>query len=142
MIGGVALFLVQGWIYPAGLIGTVPDRWMRVLHLGVPAVLLVYGAVTLELAHGWLMPRWLIRIGYASYSIYLSHTLLLAAGRRLWFALIPAGHLPDAGIWDGIDNGLALALLAALALLFGAMSYRFIEAPMLAAVRRRLRPQI
>lgn len=138
LLGGVALWAGAAVFLPEGLTGSVPDRWQRVFLLGVPAALLVYGAAALEADRSWLLPRWLVWTGQASYSIYLSHTLVLAVGRRLWFAVAERGHLAAGGWLDGLDNLLALVLFLGAVLAVGTMSYRLLEAPLMHTVRARL----
>jgi exopolysaccharide production protein ExoZ len=139
LLGGIALWGVAWWFYPEELSGSVPDRWLRVALLGVPAVLVLYGGVALEVGRKWMMPRWLVLTGYASYSIYLSHTLVLAVGRRMWFTVVERGYVGVDGWVDGIDNGVAIVLLVVLVLGVGRVSYNFVEKPILAMVRRQLR---
>jgi exopolysaccharide production protein ExoZ len=138
LIGGLALWWVAAWFYPEELSGSVPDRWLRVALLGMPAVLVLYGGVALELGRRWMMPRWLVLTGYASYSIYLSHTLVLAVGRRIWFALVEKERVGVDGWLERADNAVAMAVLVALVLGVGWISYRFVEEPMLMMVRRKL----
>lgn len=59
-----------------------------VILFGLPCALIVYGAVAIELKNGITAPSWLIELGNASYSTYLSHVLILSAIGRL-FAAIP-----------------------------------------------------
>ncbi|MFA6111664.1 MAG: acyltransferase [Candidatus Latescibacterota bacterium] len=138
LLGGVTLWAGAAVFLPEGLTGNVPDRWQRVFLLGIPAALLVYGAAALEADRSWLLPRWLVWTGQASYSIYLSHILVLAVGRRLWFAVVERGHLAADGWLDGLDNLLALALFLGAVLAVGTMSYRLLEAPLMRTVRARL----
>ena len=51
----------------------------RVLTWGIPAFVIVAGAVSLEPFVAPALPRWLLTLGDASYSIYLSHGFLLPA---------------------------------------------------------------
>lgn len=51
----------------------------RVLVWGLPSALALYAALMLEKTHPNLFPQWLQKIGDASYSLYLSHTLLVSA---------------------------------------------------------------
>ncbi len=97
----------------------------RALCFGIPALLIVWSAVLLEKRLNLSAPRMLQALGDGSYSLYLSHTLVLAAIYRLWLMLLPAAGLP----W---------ATLAAFfaALICGQISYRWIEQPLNRAMRR------
>jgi len=93
---------------------------------GLPAFVLVAAFA--------LGPEWSVRPlaigGDASYSFYLSHPFALNALALVWVWLA----LPPIG-WLYIDAGLVFCLLVALGV------YRFVEAPLLAALRRRFEPQ-
>ena len=52
---------------------------LRVVVWGLPAALIVAGAVSLERDLGHVVPKWLLAMGDASYSLYLSHGFFLAA---------------------------------------------------------------
>ena len=95
---------------------------------GLPSALLVYGGAALR----WRWPRWLVFLGDASYSLYLIHGTLISMLLKLaawagWLTLAagPAGQL---AIYAATLGGAALF-------------HRLVEAPLLAACRRRwLRP--
>lgn len=135
---GLALWGLAAAIYPDSLSASVPDRWIRVLCLGIPALLVLYGALILERA-GKILPRWLVWTGTVSYSIYLSHLLVLSVGRRLWLWVVPQGYLGTGGFLDRADNALALLVLTALCLAVGGMSHALLERPLHAAARRLTR---
>ena len=80
---------------------------VRAMVFGIPAVLAVYGALGLEqaFAGGWTGP--LVRVGDASYSIYLTH-------------LIPLHAL---SVWPA-------AILLPVAVLFGLVVHAFVERPL------------
>ena len=109
--------------------GMAPVDWRRLSVFGVPAVLLCYGLVAMERSGGSLLPRWLRSVGDSSYSIYLSHVLVISALGRLW------GAVKVDNAWL---NGLALAALFAGALIAGRVSYRVLELPLHNRTRRRL----
>jgi peptidoglycan/LPS O-acetylase OafA/YrhL len=67
MLAGVALIL----IIPEG-----PEN-LRTLVWGVPALAIVAGAASLEKRIAGVLPRWLLALGDASYSIYLVHGFVL-----------------------------------------------------------------
>ena len=104
---------------------TTGDGW-RTLGYGLPALALVYGAVALELNGVKFMPV-LVRVGTYSYSIYLSHILVLNAVARVW----PRG-------WTrGVAGEGTVELLMLGAILgTGAVSYHLVERPLLVASRR------
>jgi peptidoglycan/LPS O-acetylase OafA/YrhL len=61
------------------LILTVPQvsEDMRPVTWGLPALAIIAGAVSLEKHIAAMLPRWLLSLGDASYSIYLTHSLVL-----------------------------------------------------------------
>ena len=115
-LGGVMMFSLP-W---------QPDE-DRLLSWGLPATLIVAGAV-------WLEP-WAARLkaaaalaflGDASYSIYLSHTFVVPAVVRACGAL-------------GIDQPALAGLLAVgLVMLVGSLSYVILERPLTLGLQRRL----
>jgi len=96
--------------------------------------MLVYCAVALEQrcaqrAHGWL-----VHLGDASYTIYLSHVLVLSAVGRTW---IRAGVSSEP--WD---NLLWAAMMLVAVVGYGLLGYRWIEKPLVDyfhRLRRRMR---
>lgn len=64
------------------------QNWKRVILVGAPCALIVYGLVGIETKHKQTAPDWLVALGNASYSTYLSHVLVLSAIGRM-FALMP-----------------------------------------------------
>ena len=72
---GVALAALRWlWVFREGTILS-----MRGLVWGLPAIAIVACALCMEARWGRRMPRWALRIGDASYSIYLVHTFVLPA---------------------------------------------------------------
>ncbi len=94
----------------------------RTLSWGVPAFLLVLGAVTVPA----LLQAWLSRLGDASYSIYLLQILTIPACYKVSVSLLPQGH-PLLFATASLGLTLLLALLC----------YRWVEQPMLQWLRRR-----
>lgn len=90
--------------------------WLQLCLIGAPSSLLVYGSVAIEQRQSIRIPRAILMIGNASYSIYLGHFILLAALTR---------HF--GGTFSGLSGiGLACACIA-LANLFGILSFKYIE---------------
>jgi len=121
LVGGCLLFPVSSLFFdPLDIEG------LRVFCFGLPALLILYGAVSLESRSRFQFPRWMRVFGDASYSIYLSHILVISAVGRIWSAV------GRPGLWD---NALAILLMAAAALGCGLASYRLIEQPLLRALQ-------
>ncbi|MBU6472730.1 MAG: acyltransferase, partial [Alphaproteobacteria bacterium] len=106
------------------------NSWLpRALMWGVPATAIVGGAVFYERAHAvpdLSVPRLL---GDASYSIYLSHPILLSAFSQLWrkagFSALSYAH------------PLFVVLSVVLAAMGGVTVYRFVELPLSRAFSRK-----
>jgi peptidoglycan/LPS O-acetylase OafA/YrhL len=114
-------------IYYSGSPGTVPREWLRVGLFGFPYVLIVYGAVALEMNSVKIFPRFLSFIGDASYSIYLSHVLVISAIGRAWNVVSTHGR---------VDNLVMVLLVLVSVTAFGRASYRIFEIPLLSMTRR------
>lgn len=102
---------------------------LRVLLFGPPAVLLIYGLVASEQSRiSYGAPRWLIRCGDVSYSIYLVHLLVIhAAYRYTWRVFAHAGMLP-----------LFLIFAGGISILFSLLFYSMIEKPLSSWTRERI----
>ncbi|HXM80540.1 MAG TPA: acyltransferase [Burkholderiales bacterium] len=103
VIGGFALFPL------------FPD--VRALSWGLCSMLIVLGAVSIKQK----MPALLILVGDASYSIYLSHLLI-----------VPAAH----AILPVDDASLRISLVVVISVAVGVLAYKWIEKPLLQFVRR------
>jgi peptidoglycan/LPS O-acetylase OafA/YrhL len=119
MIVGAVLLLTGYGLYYFVAPGTAPKDWLRVAIFGVPCILIVYGAVTMELSSNIVFPRLVRFLGDASYSTFLSHAIVLLAIGRLWGALF---SLPGK-----IDNLLVMLVMISAALSVGIGSYLTIE---------------
>ncbi len=111
---GILLLAAQG------LTGLRSDLW-RPLLWGVPAAVIVAGAVALEPLRAIRPPVALLRLGDASYAIYLCHFVAVALAARL------VGVAPS---WRFVPVAVALSLAA------GLVFHRWIERPLIAAVHR------
>ncbi|HQH26059.1 MAG TPA: acyltransferase, partial [Oligoflexia bacterium] len=111
-----------------------PSGWLRVLLFGIPSVLLVYGMGSRDYAGApKLLPRFLSSVGDCSYSIYLSHFLIISALARAgaWIS----AKLPSTA-FGPVDNWCYLTAALLLSLSFGAASWHLLERPLLAVFRR------
>lgn len=106
----------------------------RSVGSGVPAVMILAGAIYLERNHE--LGRWsaLGALGDASYSLYLVHGLTLSFARQVW-QRVGLAETPDSFPMFVV---FALAVSCLLALL----TYRLVERPLLAAFRRQGRPVV
>ena len=111
-------FYVQGYI--------PPQEWLRVVYLGIPALIILIISVFLE-NNNVLFPKFLTYIGNASYSIYLSHILTLSALGHLW------KYFSNDEIYD---NLLVLPIILVGAIVVGIISYNFLEKPLLKFSRK------
>ncbi len=116
------------WLAPYEAFEDIPMGWDRVVSWGVPAALIVYGALCLELDQGLNVPAPLTRIGDWSYALYLCHLPIVALLSRLW-----ADYVPDL-IW--LDNLALLAIGAVLSLGVAAAAFHLFERPVLKLTRK------
>jgi len=118
MLSGYALYLLTG-------LDLDDNLWYRVVLFGVPAAILVYGSVEVERHRAPYMPRWLVGLGNASYTIYLSHFLLM----QLFFFLLTKHFNMPIAVLD--------FLVATLVLSVGVAAYAWLERPLLRVCRGR-----
>jgi exopolysaccharide production protein ExoZ len=98
----------------------------RVLTWGIPAFVIVAGAVSLEPFVAPALPRWLLTLGDASYSIYLSHGFVLPA-----FGIL-VSTIVSRDLWT---EGLTIILCLIISSIAGWIVFILIESPMLHAMR-------
>lgn len=142
-IFGVALAkaTLRGWSLPAALavfcvvagfalILAVPQgsEKLRVLTWGLPALAIVAGAVSLERLVAAALPRWLLVLGDASYSIYLTHGFVLPALGLVFIYFR----------WTGLSAE-AMAVLASIVAcsIAGTVAYMMVERPIMLSLKRR-----
>jgi len=129
------IFLIIGfgwWLISYSVcikLGLPPESsgWIRIAAYGFPAACSVYSLVTIEKYSNRRMPIWLILIGNASFSIYLSHLLVIAAIGRIWekFGFV--------GSWT---NSVVLVGMLLSTIVVGIVSFQLIELPLLKFTRR------
>jgi exopolysaccharide production protein ExoZ len=124
------LLVAITWL-AAGAWLLVPNPGSFAWHLvcwGMPAALLVYSLVAMELRGRWIMPRVLQYAGDASYSIYLWHLIVFGAVAGLYERLG----------WLGVVKPTILtALMVAIGLGAGLLSYHCLEKPLLRRLGHR-----
>jgi len=102
------------------------------LHLvcwGIPAAILVYEVIVLEIGRQWIMPRLLQYLGNASFSIYLWHFAVFTAVAEIFARLG----------WVSLVNPVALTvLMIAMAMGIALLSYHWLEKPLLRVLGLRI----
>ena len=127
-----------GWM--VAVVAVVPNAHalegaMRVALVLPAAGMIVYGLAVLDVRARSAPPRWLVRLGDASYSTYLCQILVISALGRLYFRFPPPDWVP----LDIVRVALVLTCLVVTNVV-GLVSYRCIERPTM-RLARQLRPQ-
>lgn len=118
--GALAIVLLGQAIYGLPEKLFTMETWTRPFYWGIPAAFIVWGTLQWEQTlrrPGW---KWLGRLGDASYSLYLTHPLVLTLG-------------PD-------NPYLKLPLMPPLCVLVSLLVHNTVELPLLDWSRRLLRP--
>ncbi|MGB0905912.1 MAG: acyltransferase family protein [Maricaulaceae bacterium] len=108
---------------------------IRALVFGVPSAFLIWALTHWE-AKGQTPFGVLVRLGDWSYSLYLSHVIIVVGLGRLW-----AGYAQDGRVWD---NAVFIGLSFGACIAVSTLVYRFAEAPLLKAAthaREKLFPR-
>lgn len=103
-----------------------PTPWWRITIFGLPSLLLVYCFIIAEI-NGFQAHSLLIKIGNASYSIYLSHVVTLSAIGKIWHIF---------SISSTYDNVIMIPVLFIAAICAGLISYSMLEKPLLEFSRK------
>jgi peptidoglycan/LPS O-acetylase OafA/YrhL len=124
IIVGVAGVLVTYllWIGPGH---DVPNAWVRVLGVGLPAALILYGVVGLE-HKGTRLPKKINQLGDMSYALYLVHPIVLAG------AGVAVRRLPPTPV-VAVLVGLGVLVIAFIA---AVIFRRLVEQPLLKVLQR------
>lgn len=102
----------------------------RVVLWGIPAALIVLGAVLAEKARPRKFAASLLFVGAASYAIYLSHPFGLAGTRAVWTKLgLPSDSAPALAAYATVTLGCVI--------LGGAVCYLVLEKPLAIWLRAR-----
>ena len=94
---------------------------------------LLASCVVLEARRSLRIPAFLRLSGDMSYTVYLSHALVLSVIGKTWLAIGPVSDLAD--------NVLACAVMFAAVIVYGWIAYRLIEKPTV-DLSRRLRARL
>lgn len=121
MIIGGALFLVSG-IFTDHKYYLFTNGYNRILLFGVPSFLIITGLVKFELSRNINIHNALRLLGEASYSLYLLHLPLLAAGIKMIARL---------NIQNNIILQLLLLIIVAIICYGSILFYKWIERPII-----------
>lgn len=102
------------------------DDWLRAILMGPSAILIVYGAAALEVRNKVKAEGVFVSIGDWSYSLYLTHMLVLNALGVLW------GRMAHPNLYD---NVVVLPVIIVVCIFVSWVSYRIVEQPSLALSR-------
>lgn len=120
----------------------IPFNWTRVVCFGIPGALIILGVVTLEREGRLRVPSPLVKIGDWSYSLYLSHLLVLLSLTRIWNMQLVSPYIPEPLKWgaEGWLDNIAYIILGIFgSLIVAGLSYHLIERTSLKLLRRRNR---
>jgi exopolysaccharide production protein ExoZ len=92
------------------------------VFFGIPYFFIVLGAASAEIGRTLRLPRILISLGDATYSVYLTHFVVCSA-------------LASFLAYSTIPPALLVCLITAIATSFGVLVYRFVEKPLLALAK-------
>ncbi|WP_296187078.1 acyltransferase family protein [Pseudomonas sp. UBA1879] len=124
----IVLALIIALLPGIGLIGYFRlfdnDGLLRMCSVGAVFGTLIVGLALLERRRHLQMPSFLVAVGDMSYTIYLSHLLVLGVIGRVWQLY---GNSSD----SLLDNGSFILLMMAAVLCYGWVGYRCFEKPVL-----------
>jgi exopolysaccharide production protein ExoZ len=94
----------------------------RFIIFGIPAAILVYAAVSFERRGRISHWRWPHLLGDSSYSLYITHAIILSAVSQMW----RKAGFPQTTL--GLIGFSVVAVLASV--IIGVLTYRFVETPL------------
>jgi len=122
---GAVLMLAPMWVLHETTDGL--RGWPRLMFWGLPAMLVVAHAVT-ALPRPGAVTRALVRLGDASYALYLTHAFVMIG----YAAVLKRTALREVG------QGPAVVVVSALSIVVALLAHRLVELPVTRAVRRVL----
>ncbi|MNX79339.1 O-acetyltransferase OatA [compost metagenome] len=127
VFGGI-IFIIIGILHNIDWIKT--PITVTSLMFATASMLIIFGAASLDLSRQPQLPRPLIYLGDASYSIYLTHGIIMNIALVITHKLISV---------EGIFLNFISFIILILTLLGGCAVYQWVESPLLNTMRRRLR---
>ena len=127
--GIVALAVIWAvWINQSA--DPIPTEMNRFYYFIAPCVLMTLGCVAMD-QHGLRLSRWLEILGDASYSIYLTHILVLSALCKAW------QFFPYRDNW--IDNAVFIPMTLVATVIIGMVFFYQVEKPLLSSTRKLIK---
>jgi exopolysaccharide production protein ExoZ len=99
----------------------------RFLAWGLPAAMIVFSAISLEREYGHLIPKFVLKLGNASYSLYLSHGFVVA------FVSAAAGAMGMTGSMAQFGSTIVAVLGSCIA---ARLLYEVVEKPLILAIKK------
>ncbi len=118
LIGGIAWFTTT-LAFVAPNVGLLVNDY-RILGFGLPASMILYGAMTLEREGRLRLPDLIVRSGDSSYSVYLFHYTVLEVMSTKWSGTLGLGAVGY------------FASSIAITAIIGQISFRLVERPLIA----------
>lgn len=125
---GVVTFLA-GAEYMRHLGWSTLNPWYRTFYSGIPAALILYAIIAIEYRGMWTFSSFWVKLGDASYSLYIWHQLI-------YYSVL--GFVVHMGWIGHMSTTLLIALWVIPAFFFGQLSYRRLELPMQAWLKSKL----
>jgi len=100
----------------------------RTILWGIPFALIIYGLVSIEIGRSIRIPKLFVRLGDASYSIYLTHLLTL---------LVLESILERVGMYKSGPTAWMQVILCIISIIIGVIFYYSAEKRMLSLFRRK-----
>jgi exopolysaccharide production protein ExoZ len=116
---GIIGILIGGIIYH-GETSITEAKWTRFGIYGTASVLVLYGMVGAELRSKSYLPVILRKMGDVSYSIYLTHILVIAGIAHIWH------RKATTSIWE---QSVMIGVMVFGTVIFGGLVYQFLEKP-------------
>lgn len=114
----------------AGIWSGISEQPIRVIYWGGTAVCGLLACLWIEREHGWFELPLMVRLGDASYAIYLSHLFVLG---------LAGSVISRLGIFSTIGASGTRIIMLLMATAFGLAVHNWIEVPILAYLRGRRR---
>ncbi len=108
-----------------------------VIAYGIPFTLLVIGSVQIEKVKQLQIPPFLIYLGNASYSIYLTHGFFINNLAKVYTTIARKLNQNLLDYSNSIIHFMVISLIVILSIITGCLTYSFVEKPLLTAFKKK-----